>query len=377
MSAAAPLPNPRTARALSAGLLAWYDRHGRRLPWRLRPEDRAAGGRPDPYAVWLSEAMAQQTTLAAVKPYHAAFLARWPKVEDLAAAPREEVLAAWAGLGYYARARNLHAAAQKLAAEGFPRSEAAWREIPGVGPYTAAALAAILDDEPAVVVDGNVERVMARLFAMEEPLPKGKPALRALAAALTPQERPGDYAQAVMDLGATICRPRDPDCAPCPWREPCAGRKRGIAAQLPRKTPKAPRPERRGAVFAALRPDGAILLTRRPEKGLLGGMLEIPGTDWTPLPPEAEARRAAAPLALAWRRIGEIRQIFTHFSLILDVYAAEAADPRALPQRGIWTPMAEAQAALPGVMRKALTLVREAREPPPLWKAAASPQETA
>lgn len=347
---------------MSGALLDWYDRHGRSLPWRLRPKARAAGARPDPYAVWLSEAMAQQTTLAAMTPYHAKFLARWPKVEDLAAAPREEVLAAWAGLGYYARARNLHAAAQKLAAEGFPRSEAAWREIPGVGAYTAAALAAILEDEPAVVVDGNVERVMARLFAIEEPLPKSKPLLRKAAAALTPRERPGDYAQAAMDLGATLCRPKSPDCAPCPWRDPCEGRKRGLAANLPRKTPKAPRPERRGAVFAAIRPDDAILLTRRPDEGLLGGMMEIPGTDWTAEGPSPEALRAAEPLPLDWRRLGEVKQVFTHFALTLDVWTAEAP-ARSAPRRGSWTAQAEAWAALPGVLRKALTLVREARAP--------------
>ena len=375
MSAAPAPPDSTAARALNAALLAWYDRHGRALPWRVPLAARAEGARPDPYAVWLSEAMAQQTTLAAMTPYHAKFLARWPQLGDLAAAPREEVMAAWAGLGYYARARNLHAAAQKMAQEGFPRSEKGWLEVPGVGPYTAAALAAILDDEPAVVVDGNVERVMARLFAIEEPLPKAKPILKRFAAAVTPQERPGDYAQAVMDLGATICRPRNPDCPACPWSEPCEGRAQGIAAELPRKTPKAPRPERRGAVFAALRPDGAVLLTRRPDSGLLGGMSELPGTDWTAQGPSAAELRAAAPLAARWRRMGEAKQIFTHFALTLEVYAAEA--PQGVkPRRGQWTPRATAQAALPGAMRKALALAEAAREPLALWAAAEPPPET-
>ncbi len=272
-------------------LLAWYDRARRALPWRAPP-----GGRADPYAVWLSEIMLQQTTVAAVIPYFSAFLARWPSVDALAEAPAEEVMRQWAGLGYYARARNLHACARAVTTQfggRFPEEEAALRALPGLGPYTAAAVAAIAFGRRAVVVDGNVERVVARLFAIETPLPAAKPLIRERAAALTPKERPGDHAQAMMDLGATICAPKNPACVICPLSPVCAGRAGGDPARFPVKGQKPVRPLRRGAAFYILRADGAVLVRTRPQKGLLGGMTEIPGTPWSADFDESAARRLA------------------------------------------------------------------------------------
>lgn len=333
---------------LAAALLGWYDRAARRLPWRLPP---GSDAHPDPYRVWLSEVMLQQTTVAAVTGYFETFTARWPRVEDLAAAADAEVMAAWAGLGYYARARNLIACARAVAAAGgrFPDTEAGLRALPGIGPYTAAAIAAIAFGRPAVVVDGNVERVMARLFAVEEPLPGAKPDLHALAARLTPGERAGDYAQAVMDLGATLCTPRAPACAICPWREPCAGRRLGLAAELPRRAPKAERPVRRGIVYVSVREDGAVLVEERPARGLLGGMLGLPGTDWTEGAPASRP-----PFAADWRDAGvEVRHTFTHFHLRLRVMVARLpACFEAAP--GTFRPASELDRSLPTVMRKAL-----------------------
>jgi A/G-specific adenine glycosylase len=264
--------------AIAADLLAWYDKAARVLPWRSPP-----GARADPYHVWLSEVMLQQTTVKAVIPYYAKFLRRWPTVAALASADIDEVMAAWAGLGYYSRARNLHACARAVAAahEGrFPRDEAALLALPGVGAYTAAAIAAIAFDVRATAVDGNIERVVARLFAVEEPLPASKPAIKALAARLTPAARTGDFTQAMMDLGATVCSPRAPSCLICPLRTHCLAHARGIARTLPVKAKKGEKPRRFGAVFIAVRRDGAVLLRRRPPKGLLGGMLEVPSTAW-------------------------------------------------------------------------------------------------
>jgi A/G-specific adenine glycosylase len=329
-------------------LFAWYDRMARPLPWRVRPAERAAGRSPDPYQVWLSEVMLQQTTVAAVQPYFATFTARWPSVEALAAAPEADVMAAWAGLGYYARARNLVACARAVAAAGgrFPDTEAGLRALPGIGPYTAAAIAAIAFDRQAVVVDGNVERVIARLFAVEEPLPDAKPALRERAACLTPAERPGDYAQAMMDLGATVCVPRRPACGVCPWLRACAGRAAGIAAALPAKREKPAKPVRRGTAWVALRPDGAVLLEERPARGLLGGMLGLPGGGW-------DGAGASAPFPADWRTAGAVRHTFTHFHLELSVEAARIPE-RIRPARGDFHPADKALAALPTVMRKAL-----------------------
>jgi A/G-specific adenine glycosylase len=285
-----------------AAILDWYDRMARSMPWRVPPHLSAQGHRPDPYHVWLSEVMLQQTTVAAVGGYFRAFVTRWPAVIDLAAAEDADVMAAWAGLGYYARARNLLKCARAVAQEHsgrFPDTEAGLRTLPGIGPYTAAAIAAIAFDRPATVLDGNVERVMARLNAIEQPLPDAKETLRAQAARLTPEHRPGDYAQAVMDLGATICTPRRPACGLCPWSGPCAGRRRGIAAELPRKRPKPEKPTRLGIAYLALRPDGAVLLERRPPRGLLGGMLGLPGTDRAAGRPRPSARRGQSRRAAA------------------------------------------------------------------------------
>lgn len=342
------------AGAAAARLLAWYDRHARALPWRARPGERA-----DPYAVWLSEVMLQQTTVAAVKPYYETFLERWPRVEALAAADLDEVLQAWAGLGYYARARNLHACARVVATEHggrFPETAAALKRLPGIGDYTAAAIAAIAYGARAVVVDGNVERVIARRFAVEEPLPGAKPRLRALAETLTPGERPGDYAQAVMDLGATICIVRQPRCAICPWMADCAGRRAGIAETLPRRAPKAERPTRHGAAFWISDGAGAVLLRRRPEAGLLGGMMEVPSTEWAEAPPSLAAARSAAPFAAAVEPLpGLVRHTFTHFHLELAVLAGrvEGKAPGSGAEEGVWVAVERlGEQALPSLMRK-------------------------
>jgi A/G-specific adenine glycosylase len=304
----------------------------------------------------LSEIMLQQTTVAAVGPYFAKFMARWPTVGALADAPREDVLAEWAGLGYYARARNLHACAQAVAARGgFPDDEAGLRELPGVGAYTAAAVAAIAFDRRAVVVDGNVERVVSRLFAIETPLPDAKPAIRAATDRLTPNARAGDFAQAMMDLGATVCTPRRPVCALCPWSDACAGRAAGIAEALPAKRPKAAKPHRLGAAFVLMRADGSVLVETRPDGGLLGGMAGPPCTDWTVAGPDAAAILAAAPAAGPWAEAGEARHVFTHFTLGLRVLAACAPDG-ARPAAGRFAPAAEARAAAPTALRKALDL---------------------
>ncbi|WP_244437587.1 A/G-specific adenine glycosylase [Roseivivax isoporae] len=330
------------------------------MPWRTGPRARAAGIRPDPYRVWLSEIMLQQTTVAAVRPYFEAFTARWPDVTALAAAEDAEVMAAWAGLGYYARARNLLKCARAVAGEHggvFPADHAALLKLPGIGPYTAAAVAAIAFDIPATVVDGNVERVMARLHDEPTPLPAAKPVLTRLAADLTPETRPGDYAQAVMDLGATICTPRNPACGLCPWRPSCAGWHAGTAPALPAKTPKARKPIRRGIAYLARRVDGAWLLETRPEKGLLGGMLGWPGSDW--IDAAAGAPTDAPPIRAEWKTLPEeARHTFTHFHLRLEIRTALVPMDRT-PERGGFVPLEEFRPAdLPTVMRKAFDLAR-------------------
>jgi len=341
-----------------ADLLAWYDRHRRRMPWRALP-----GVTPDPYAVWLSEIMLQQTTVTAVKPYFETFLARWPAVSDLADAKVEDVMTAWAGLGYYARARNLHKCAQAVAREHggvFPDTEAALLTLPGIGPYTAAAIAAIAFGRRAVVVDGNVERVMARLFAVTEPLPKSKPVLVAHADSLTPAARCGDYAQAVMDLGATVCTPKSPACVLCPWSDPCRARRDGIAENLPAKLKKAATPVRRGVAFWMVRKDGAVLLRRRAAKGLLGGMTEIPSSEWRAKRWSPQETAAALPFARdkrkPWRALpGVVSHTFTHFHLELTVLAADLTDAEArkVGEGALWTPLARLdEAGLPSVMMK-------------------------
>jgi A/G-specific adenine glycosylase len=343
------------ARPQPSDLLQWYDRHRRVLPWRAR-----AGERPDPYRVWLSEIMLQQTTVRAVAPYYARFLDRFPTVVQLAAAPLDDVLKLWAGLGYYARARNLHACAMAVVERHggrFPDTEDALLTLPGIGAYTAAAIAAIAFDRHASPVDGNIERVIARLFAVEDELPGAKPCVRALAAALTPQRRAGDFAQAMMDLGATICTPKSPACAICPWMHACAARARGDQESFPRKQPKKIGELRRGAAFVALRADGHILLRTRAGTGLLGGMTEVPTTEWTQNFDDLTALRDAPSMQAAWRRLpGTVTHTFTHFPLELVVYAAQVPARTRAPRGMRWVALnALSEAALPSVMRKVIS----------------------
>ncbi|PRX37488.1 A/G-specific DNA-adenine glycosylase [Meinhardsimonia xiamenensis] len=348
-----------TKAELRARLLAWYDANARALPWRVGPAERARGVRPDPYRVWLSEVMLQQTTVAVVRRYFARFTELWPRVEDLAAASEAQVMAEWAGLGYYARARNLHACARIVAEAGgrFPSTREGLEKLPGIGPYTAAAIAAIAHDAPEAVVDGNVERVMARLHAVEEPLPKAKPRLAAHAAALVSPHRPGDFAQAMMDLGATVCTPRAPACGRCPLAFACAARASGLARELPRRAAKTPKPRRRGIAYVARRAgDGAWLLERRPPRGLLGGTLGWPVSEWT----EGDAPAPAPPLAAEWSDAGaRVRHTFTHFHLELEVFVTLAA-PGVEPRRGSFVPAEAFRAeALPSLMRKVHAVARE------------------
>ena len=339
----------------AAELLEWYDAHARILPWRVSPSDRAAGVMPNPYRIWLSEVMLQQTTVVTVKAYFEKFTTTWPRVEDLAAAKDADVMAAWAGLGYYARARNLLKCARAIVADHggiFPIDRAELMKLPGIGPYTSAAIASIAFDRPEAVMDGNVERVMSRLHLIEEPLPTSKPHLMQLTEAHTPELRPGDYAQAVMDLGATVCTPKNPACGICPWRAPCKARLNGNAAELPRKLPKKKKPTRLGFAYVAQRDDGAWLLETRPEKGLLGGMLGWPGSNWSENP------QSHPPFEADWQNANvEVRHTFTHFHLILTVMTAPADDettgdfhPRLRPTD------------LPTVMRKVYDVARHAFE---------------
>ena len=362
---------PRSDRhhAATSALLSWYETHGRVLPWRA-----PVGSHADPYAVWLSEIMLQQTTVATVKTYFDAFISRWPDVRALAAAPRDDVLAAWAGLGYYARARNLHAAAITVAEQHdghFPDTEAGLLALPGIGPYTAAAIAAIAFGRRAVVVDGNIERVTARWQAVETPLPKAKPTLHAVMDALTPDDRAGDFAQAMMDLGAMVCTPprrqksgaglTPPDCARCPLHATCLGRK-GEAAALPRKQPKKPQPQRHGVVLVLQDGGGRVLLEERPDQGLLGGMLVFPGSDWADGSPARQdyplhdALPVAAVLPQAsvpQRRNAGVQHVFTHFRLHLAIEEAVLDGQVPLPPRYRWVARDQlAGLALPTVMRK-------------------------
>ncbi|TXN39772.1 A/G-specific adenine glycosylase [Methylobacterium sp. WL30] len=370
MPASEPFPK-------AADLLVWYDRHRRVLPWRALP-----GERPDPYRVWLSEVMLQQTTIAAVKPYFATFLARFPDVDALAAAPEEAVMSAWAGLGYYSRARNLHACAKAVAAAGrFPDTLDGLRKLPGIGAYTAGAVAAIAFDRPEAAVDGNVERVMTRLYAIEAPLPGARPEIRRVTQALVPLDRPGDFAQAVMDLGATICTPKRPACALCPWMTPCRARAAGNPETYPRKLKAVKGSLRRGAAFVVVRSgDEAVLLRTRPPEGLLGSMAEPPMSAWAPDYDPAGAL-LDAPLDARWKRLpGLVRHGFTHFPLELTVFLARVALSTQAPTGMRFTPRRDLDAEpLPGVMRKVLAHAfdpkpeseakprgRPKREPPPM-----------
>ena len=336
-------------------LLAWYDRHRRRLPWRALP-----GARPDPYRVWLSEIMLQQTTVKAVGPYFEKFTARWPDVASLARASLEDVLRLWAGLGYYSRARNLHACAVAVMRDHggvFPDTEEGLRTLPGIGPYTAAAVAAIAFDRRTMPVDGNIERVVSRLFAVEEPLPQAKPLIRELAATLLGESRAGDSAQALMDLGASICSPKKPACALCPLMEDCAARLNGTQESFPHKAAKKTGALRRGAAFVVRRGE-ELLVRTRPEKGLLGGMTEVPGSDWIAEQDEKAARDQAPPLKgiAHWhRKTGVVTHVFTHFPLELVVYIADVPLRTRAPAGMRWVPIATlADEAFPNVMRKVI-----------------------
>jgi A/G-specific adenine glycosylase len=338
-----------------ARLLAWYDRHRRRLPWRALPDEAA-----DPYRVWLSEIMLQQTTVKAVGPYFEKFVARWPDVSAMARASLDDVLRMWAGLGYYSRARNLHACAVAVARDhggAFPETEAGLRTLPGIGPYTAAAIAAIAFDRRTMPVDGNIERVVSRLFAVEEPLPQAKPRIQELAATLLGPSRAGDSAQALMDLGATICTPKKPACSLCPLDEGCTARTRGDQETFPRKAPKKTGALRRGAAFVVTRGD-QLLVRTRAAKGLLGGMTEVPNSEWLASQEDADAL-AQAPVVngvARWhRKAGVVTHVFTHFPLELAVYTAKVPARTRAPEGMRWVSLATLHdEALPNVMRKAI-----------------------
>lgn len=348
----------RLVMSFTSRLLDWYDRSRRELPWRALP-----GTPVDAYRVWLSEIMLQQTTVAAVKEYYLDFTSRWPDVHALAAADLDMVLKRWAGLGYYARARNLHKCARIVADrhEGrFPRSADELVKLPGIGPYTAAAVAAIAFDEPVAAVDGNVERVISRLYAIETPLPDSKPQIKTLTQDLVPGERPGDFAQAMMDLGATVCAPRKANCLICPVQALCEARRLGVAEELPRKRPKPARPTRFGTVFWIERDDGAVLLHRREEQGLLGGMMEVPSTPWSEV--AAIEPLHQAPIAAHWTRCDDVvEHTFTHFHLRLNVVRARIATNQTGPGMGPgcrWVkPQDLLDEALPSVMKKVVAAV--------------------
>ncbi|WP_280708017.1 A/G-specific adenine glycosylase [Bradyrhizobium sp. BR13661] len=345
---------PETA-SRPALLLAWYDRHRRRLPWRAEP-----GQTSDPYRVWLSEIMLQQTTVKAVGPYFEKFVARWSDVMALGNASLDDVLRMWAGLGYYSRARNLHACAVAVTREHggvFPDTEEGLRALPGIGPYTAAAIAAIAFDRHTMPVDGNIERVVSRLYTVEEELPQAKPLIQRLAATLLANSRAGDSAQALMDLGASICTPKKPTCSLCPLNEDCTARAQGTQETFPRKAPKKSGTLRRGAAFVVTRGD-ELLVRSRPEKGLLGGMTEVPGSDWRAGQEDATAKRQAPELKglSRWqRKVGVVTHVFTHFPLELVVYTAKAAARTRAPEGMRWVPIATlSDEALPNVMRKVI-----------------------
>ncbi len=341
-------------------LLKWYDAERRELPWRKAPGKRAKA-----YPVWLSEIMLQQTTVKAVIPYYLEFLRRWPTVKKLAAADLDDVLAAWAGLGYYTRARNLHKCAQVVAEmhKGrFPSTEKELLKLPGIGPYTAAAIAAICFGNKTAPVDGNIERVISRLFALQLPLPGAKPEIRRYATTMVPADRPGDFAQAMMDLGATVCTPKRPSCLTCPLQRDCHASAKGIASQLPRRTAKPERPTRYGHAFVALREDGHILLRKRPEAGLLGGMREVPSTDWNGRKATTKKALQSVPVTGEWWQVpGLVSHTFTHFRLELQVHLAILPTDAPLnlwaePERCSWISRHKLDgAALPSVMRKVIS----------------------
>jgi A/G-specific adenine glycosylase len=354
MSEAESAGSARSDPAGFAGaLLGWYDRHRRRLPWRALPGE---GG--DPYRVWLSEIMLQQTTVKAVMPYFERFTARWPDVMALAGAREEEVLAAWAGLGYYARARNLHACAKAVLREHsgrFPQDAAGLRKLPGVGDYTAGAIAAIAFGEKVPAVDGNVERVIARIDAIETPLPAARKAIRARVAALVPEDRPGDFAQALMDLGAAICTPRAPACSLCPWNAFCQARALGAQERFPVKPARTAKPRRIGTAYFARRSDGRVLVRRRPSRGLLAGTVEVPLGAFAESDASVDSLAPGEPpIPAAWRRVdGAVGHVFTHFALELAVFAADLGDAEP-PEGAWWAPVEEIEPEVPTLIRKVI-----------------------
>lgn len=343
----------------------WYRRQGRQLPWRIGPKQRDEGVKPDPYLVWLSEVMLQQTTIPHATPYFEAFRVRWPTVRSLAGASWDDVSAAWAGLGYYSRARNLHACAEAVAALGaFPQDAAGLQKLPGIGPYTSAAIASIAFDERVAPVDGNIERVVSRLYAIgSDGTEAGWRAAKLvisrhaqeLADALPAEGRAGDLAQALMDLGATVCTPRTPNCAQCPLWDFCEARQQGEQERYPVKAEKKAVPTRFGSAFVLTRGD-EVMLVRRPPTGLLGGMMMPPTSAWTET--QSDNPVAEAPGNFAWLRAGEVRHVFTHFALRLDVWTAEAG--ARIKVEGEWLSHEDALAATPTVGRKALALVLKA-----------------
>lgn len=339
---------------MRAALLRWYDEQGRTLPWRVRPEERAKGVTADPYAVWLSEVMLQQTTIPHGTPYWFKFLELYPAVDDLAAAPLDDVLTHWAGLGYYARARNLHKCAVIVTTElggKFPQTKAELLKLPGIGDYTASTIAAICFDEPTNIVDGNVERVISRMHRVEAPLPKAKPTIKSLAGVLADPSRPGDYGQAIMDLGATLCTPRSPSCSSCPWDTWCEAKAVGDQVSFPKKTPKKKQPVRHGVAYV-MTCNGAVWLRRRPDEGLLGGMMEVPTSDWADAMPPVNM-----PVESQWNRCpSQVTHVFTHFELRLDVYHSEVANGP--DENGVWIrKSALTSVALPSLFKKVLDKV--------------------
>lgn len=352
--------SPHSSTSISERLLSWYDKHHRQLPWRISPSDQKLGLIADPYHIWLSEIMLQQTTVTAVKPYFDKFVKLWPKVENLADGSSESVMQAWAGLGYYSRARNLKKCADLVALDyggQFPKTEAELIKLPGIGPYTAAAIAAIAFNQPAAVVDGNIERVFTRLFCIKTPLPAAKTEIKTQVAKNVPSDRPGDFAQGLMDLGSSICTPKKPNCLLCPLQTSCRASASGEQELYPVKLPKKVKPKRKGAAFVIIDENSAIYLRKRPDTGLLADMSEVPTTNWNSNR-DGETDMNAAPLSLDWHKNGSIKHVFTHFELTLVVYSAvistqdmsniELAD-------GWWSDRQQIKnEALPNLMKKAI-----------------------
>lgn len=345
-------------------LLAWYDRHHRILPWRVTPAEHNKGVRADPYRIWLSEVMLQQTTVEAVKAYFLKFTSLWPDVQALANASEDDILRGWAGLGYYSRARNLKKCANMVVSAfngAFPASVERLKQLPGIGDYTAAAIAAIAFDIPAAVVDGNVERVVSRLFTIKTAIPQANTEIRTTTQLLTPPSRPGDFAQAMMDLGATICTPKKPACILCPLNDNCMALKEGEPEIYPVKAPKKARPIRYGAAFIPVSPEGHVYLRKRADKGLLGGMSEVPNSDWVQVENDPHENItgltsvALAPFPAQWQAIGSITHIFTHFELRLSVYKAHVTSVP--PSNNGWWVAADMLGgeALPTVFKKTIS----------------------